>query len=83
LYFDAVKAAKMGHNKPFLLNVGLVAPLPIITAYFPFLNQPDHGVLGSASKSVQETIASMAMEIRTKRRETLEVRGPTIRPNSR
>jgi hypothetical protein len=83
MYFDGEKAAKMGHNKPFLLNPGRVAPLPINSAYFPFLGQPDHGVIGVASKSVQDAIAQAAAEIRTKRPEAVEVLGPPFRPKTR
>ncbi len=83
IHFDAEKAAKMGHNKPFLLNPGRMAPLPINSAYFPFLNQPNHGVIGTASKSVQDAIARVAAEIRTKRPEAVEVVGPPLRPKPR
>lgn len=83
LHFGAQQAAKMGHNKPFLLNPGRIAPLPINSAYFPFLDQPDQGVLGYASKPVQETIARAATEIRTRRPEAIEVLGPSLRPKPR
>jgi hypothetical protein len=78
LHFGAQEAAKMGHRKPFLLNPGLMAHLPVNSAYFPFLDQSDQGVLGHASKSVQKTIARTAKEIRTKRPEAFKIRGPSL-----
>jgi hypothetical protein len=83
LYFDRKKAADMGHNKPFLLNPGRIAQLPINSVYFPLLNQPDCGVLGYAPKAVRDTIERTAKEIRTKRPEAVEVLGPPLRPKPR
>jgi hypothetical protein len=83
MHFDADKAAKMGHNKPFLLNPGRMAPLPINSAYFPFLAQTNHGVIGAASKSVQDAIARTAAEIRMKRPEAVEVLGPPLQAKPR
>ncbi len=83
MHFDAEKAVQMGHNKAFMLNTGRVAVLPINSAYFPFLARPDHGVIGTAPKTLQEAIARMATEIRTKRPELIETLGPPLRPKPR
>lgn len=83
MHFGAARAAQMGHNKPFLLNTGRVAALPVNSAYFPFLGQPDNGVIGTAPKTLQEAIARLATDIRTKRPELTETLGPPLRPKSR
>jgi hypothetical protein len=80
LHFDATKAAKMGHTKPFLLNTGLVAFLPINADYFPFLDQPDHGVIGPAPKAVQDLISTTATDLWNKRPELIERRGLPLQP---
>jgi hypothetical protein len=74
--FDAPLAAEMGHAKPFLLNVGRIAAIPINSAYFPYLDQPGRGVIGRAPKSVQTAIQEAAKDILTRRPEVVERLGP-------
>lgn len=75
LYFGEQQAARMGHTKPFMLNPARIAAVPINSAYFPYLDQLDHGVIGRASEGVQGAITKAFKEIATKRREVLEQLG--------
>jgi hypothetical protein len=77
IHVAAKQAASMGHNKPFLLNPGRIAAVPITSAYFPYLDQPDRGVIGQASQGLQNVITKEFKEIVAKRRESLEQLGPS------
>ncbi len=73
--FGQKQAEAMGHSKPFILNPGRVAAVPINSAYFPYFAQSDHGVVGRASPGLQEAIAKMFKEIF--RRDAYEKLGPS------
>ncbi len=75
LRFDEQAAKRMGHKKPFLLNPGRIAYVPIDAAYFPYLNRPGHGVIGHASKSTQAAITEATKSF-LKRPEAIERSGP-------
>jgi hypothetical protein len=76
LRFDKLQAAQMGHARPFLLHAGRIAALPINSAYFPYLDQPGHGVIGRAPKSVQAAITEASKGLMMRRPESFERLGP-------
>jgi len=81
LRFDQQAAQRMGHKKPFLLNTGRIAYVPLDAAYFPYLSRPDHGVIGHAPKDTRAAITEAAKTF-FKRPEAIERLGP-LWPKSR
>jgi hypothetical protein len=70
----------MGQRKPFVLNPRRLAYVPINKEFFPQLNEPDRGVVGHASKGLQEAVKQDVIDLMERRPEAIERLGP-LRPN--
>jgi len=76
LRFEMTEAARMGHNRPFVLHSGRLGHLPAKPNYFPRLDNPSHGVIGRALDSRQMTTAWAAVDLLKRRPEAIEHLGP-------
>jgi hypothetical protein len=80
--FDMPEAGRMGHQRPFLLNLSRLGHLPATSAYFPRLDLPDRGVIGSAPKPLQAVLEQAVIDLYRQRPDAIEHLGPN-RPGKR
>jgi hypothetical protein len=73
--FDAVAAHAVG-QRPFHLDLRCLARLPLTDAWFPGLMHPGHGVVGTASARLRETIDATMLALAMRSRDLIEMRGP-------
>ncbi len=74
--FGPEEAAQLGQARGFVLDLRRMAYLPITTTWFPRLDEPKGGVLGSASKGLRGRLDRIAFELATRRPEWLSRLGP-------
>jgi len=74
--FDAEAAARLNQSRAFTLRLDVLAKLPFTRAWFPHIDQPNHGIIAVAPASMQEELTRPATNLVRRRRDLLDMRGP-------
>lgn len=73
--FSAAEAKAL-RQRPFHIDLRCLAQVPLTSAWFPDLAQPDHGVVAVAGTRLQARIERVFEELVARSRDLIEVRGP-------
>jgi hypothetical protein len=74
--FSREAAASFGQARAFVMDLRRIAFVPATLAWFPRLNQPDHGIQGQAPKGQQRRFRQTATDLLTRHSEITERLGP-------
>jgi hypothetical protein len=69
-------AARTVGQKPFHLDLRCLAQVPLTRRWFPDLERPGHGIVGTASTRLQQRIDALLSELVARNRHLIEIRGP-------
>jgi hypothetical protein len=67
----------MGHSRPFTLNLRRLATVPVVAAWFPDLDTPDHGIIGRAPEKLRLEYEAALTELARRHPENIERLGPS------
>jgi hypothetical protein len=68
--------AKALRQRPFHIDLRCLAQVPLTSAWFPDLGQPDHGVVAVAGARLQARIQRIFDQLVARSRHLIETRGP-------
>jgi hypothetical protein len=69
-------AARAVGQKPFHLDLRCLAQVPLTKRWFPDLERPGQGVVGTATARLQQRIDALLRALVTRNRDLIEIRGP-------
>jgi hypothetical protein len=70
--YDRDAAAKMGHDRPFTLDLRRLAAVPVTAEWFPDLTAPHRGVVGQAPEQVRMELEAATKDLFRRRPEIIE-----------
>lgn len=73
---DRAAASGMGQQRGFVIDARRLAFVPLTARWFPRLDQPGHGILGRAPKSLRRDVEEMAIRLLGRQTESVERLGP-------
>ncbi|HEY4172481.1 MAG TPA: hypothetical protein VGM42_05590 [Rhodopila sp.] len=73
-------AASLVNQKPFHLDLRVLARIPLSPSWLPRLNTPDHGIVARADRALRDRINAAAERLVRRRPEVIQVRGIGSRP---
>lgn len=73
--FEAAAARAVG-QKPFHLDLRCLAQVPLTKRWFPDIERPGQGIVGTASARLQQGIDALLSALVTRNRDLIEIRGP-------
>ena len=56
--FSEQQAKSLGQERAFVLDLRRIAWIPITEAWFPYLNAPDHGIVGQAPDGLRRALSA-------------------------
>ena len=73
------RAASSGNAKPFFIDARIRAFIPFTGAYFPDIDKPEHGLIGSLDKGLWKKVIEEFQKVNERHREQIVSVGP-LRP---